>query len=113
MLNEIECLLNNHLESFAEYETEDSKLFESVQKQIKQQNRTRARNENAEREAADAQAKKIARDKEQENRVIKKTGKPLMKTTWKPPVKKVEVKKKMYTQEEEDMITYGLKDLVH
>jgi hypothetical protein len=54
MLNEIECLLNNHLESFAEYETEDSKLFESVQKQIKQQNRTRARNENAEREAADA-----------------------------------------------------------
>jgi len=57
-------------------------------------------------------AKKIARDKEQENRVIKKTGKMLMKTTWKPPVKKVEVKKKMYTQEEEDMITYGLKNLI-
>ena len=48
-------------------------------------------------------AKKIARDKEQENRVIKKTGKPLMKTMWKPPQKKLEVKKKMYTQEEEDM----------
>ena len=56
--------------------------------------------------------KKIARDKEQENRVIKKTGKKLMKKIYAPPVKKVEVKKKMYTQDEEDMITYGLKNLI-
>jgi hypothetical protein len=54
----------------------------------------------------------LERDREQANRVIKKTGKKLMKKIYAPPVKKVEVKKKMYSQDEEDMITYGLKNLI-
>lgn len=112
MLNEIECLLNNYLEMFAEYEIEDPKLLVKSERLIKNENRNQNKKNMHEREAADAMAKKIARDLEQENRVIKKTGKPLMKTLWKPPVKKVEVKKKMYTQDEEDMITYGLKNLI-
>ena len=41
--------------------------------------------------------KKLERDRDQANRVIKKTGKMLMKKIYAPPVKKVEVKKKMYT----------------
>lgn len=35
MLNEIECLLNNYLETFSEYDNEDQKLFEQVQYTIK------------------------------------------------------------------------------
>ena len=35
-----------------------------------------------------------------------------MRKMYAPPVKKVEVKKKAYTQDEEDLITYGLKALI-
>ena len=35
-----------------------------------------------------------------------------MRKIYAPPVKKVEVKKRTYTQDEEDMITYGLKNLI-
>ena len=44
---------------------------------------------------------------------MKYTGKKLMKKQEPPSVKKSEdINKKEYTQEEEDMITYGMKDLV-
>ena len=35
MLIEIECLLNNYLENFKEFEEEDEDLFTKVQKDIK------------------------------------------------------------------------------
>jgi hypothetical protein len=50
MLNEIEVILNSYMENFKEYENDDQKLYEQVQKTIKQENRTKARNDNAERE---------------------------------------------------------------
>jgi threonine aldolase len=112
MLNEIECLLNNYLENFKEYEEEDETLFTQVQKQIKQENRHAARQANILKEELENEQKKLDRELDQANRVIKKTGKKMMRKQEPPPVKKVEVKKKMYTQEEEDMITYGLKNLI-
>lgn len=97
MLNEIECLLNKYLENFNKYEEEDEVLFNSVQRDIKQANRTAARQANALKEEQENERKKLERELDQANRKIKKTGKKLMKKQEPPPVKKVEVKKKMYT----------------
>jgi len=58
------------------------------------------------------QQKNDERQRERERRNFKKVGKMAMQKIYAPPVKKVEVKKKTYTQEEEDMITYGLKNLI-
>jgi len=40
------------------------------------------------------------------NRNVKKVGKPAMKRIYAPPVKKLEVKKKVRTEEEEDLLNY-------
>lgn len=97
MLIEIECLLNNYMENFKEFEEEDETLFSNVQRDIKQANRQAARQANAIKEEQENMRKKLEREQDQANRVIKKTGKKLMKKQEPPPMKKVEVKKKMYT----------------
>lgn len=49
-------------------------------------------------------AKKRQQDKD--NKKIKKIGKPMMNRVYAPPVKKLEVKKKVLTEEEEDTLNY-------
>ena len=50
MLNDIECVLNAHLELFGEFEKEDSKTYNEVQKDIRAYERKRNREENLDRE---------------------------------------------------------------
>lgn len=68
--------------------------------------------ENKIREEEELHLKNKERADERERRNFKKVGKMQMRKMAAPPVKKVEVKKKAYTQEEEDLITYGLKSLI-
>lgn len=56
--------------------------------------------------------KNAERANERDRRNFKRVGKMAMRKMYAPPVKKVEVKKKAYTQDEEDLITYGLKALI-
>jgi hypothetical protein len=46
------------------------------------------------------------RQQDKDNKQIKKVGKPMMKRIYAPPVKKLEVKKKVLTEEEEDTLNY-------
>lgn len=68
-----------------------------MQKQIKQDNRKAARIAKDLKEEQENERKKLERELDQANRKFKKTGKKLMRKQEPPPVKKVEVKKKMYT----------------
>ena len=68
--------------------------------------------ENKKREEEEERRKNAQRQLERERRNFKKVGKMPMRKIYAPPKKKVEVKKKAYTAEEEDIILYGLKDFL-
>ena len=68
--------------------------------------------ENKKKEEEELDRKNKERQLERDRRNFKKVGKMPMRKIYAPPVKKVEVKKKAYTAEEEDIISYGLKVLL-
>lgn len=65
--------------------------------------------ENKKKEEDELNQKNQERQLERDRRNFKKIGKMPMRKYYAPPVKKVEVKKKAYTADEEDIILYGLK----
>lgn len=65
--------------------------------------------ENKKKEEEELDRKNQERQLERDRRNFKKIGKMPMRKYYAPPVKKVEVKKKAYTADEEDIILYGLK----
>jgi hypothetical protein len=68
--------------------------------------------ENQQREKEMLLRKNEEMQAEKMRRNFKRVGKMAMRRIYAPPVKKVEVQKKSYTQEEEDFINYGLKTLI-
>lgn len=88
MLNEIECILNQYLETFQQFEQDDPERFQQVQKRILTELRKKNRIENSEKEKIAAALKKEQRDREQNSRVFKKIGKPHMRKIWAKPLKK-------------------------
>ena len=58
MLNEIECILNNYLETFQQFEADDPELYLSVQKRITADLRLKNRQINFEKEKKANEEKK-------------------------------------------------------
>ena len=106
LIEESENILNRYLEEFNMMEECFPDVFAQTSKKIKTEKRKRNREENAriERELAIQLAEERKAKKDARN--VKKVGKPMMQRMSAPAVKKLEVKKKIRTEEEEDCLNY-------
>ena len=112
MLEETECILNDYLDCFKQYAIDEEIILQEEQKKLRKAYFQANMEENKKKEEEEERKKNQQRQLEQQNRKFKKVGKMPMRKIYAPPVKKVEVKKKAYTAEEEDIILYGLKDFL-
>lgn len=106
LIEETENILNKYLEEFLFIEQNEKETFQDISKRIKQEKRRENRefNNRMEIEKQQAIARKRQQDKDMKN--VKKVGKQLMQRMYAPPVKRMEVKKKQRTEEEEDTLKY-------
>jgi len=106
LIEETEFILNNYFEEFAFIEANYPEQFAKCWKEIKTEKRkdNQKRTMDLKNETEKAIQEKRAQDKN--SRKIKKIGKPLMRAIDKPPVKKVEVKKKTLTEDQVAEIKY-------
>ena len=106
LIEDTENILNKFLEEFSLIESSFHEEFYNTSKEIKVQKRKLNREENKKIETQKALEQAKKREEDKKNKNIKKVGKPAMKRMYAPPVKKLEVKKKVLTEEEEDTLNY-------
>jgi len=106
LIEETEFILNNYFEEFKFIEDKYPEQFAKCWKEIKTEKRkdNQKRQMDLKNETEKAIQEKRAQDKNA--RKIRKIGKPLMQAINKPPVKKVEVKKKTLTEDQAAEIKY-------
>lgn len=111
MLNEIEVAIQNYHELFSEYQALDKNIYE-VTLRLRTEFRKEIIESNNKRDAQINKKKAEERQRERQQKKFKKIGKMMMKRIHAPSHKKVEAPQKTYTQQEEDFITYGLKNMI-
>jgi hypothetical protein len=106
LVEDTENILNKYLEEFEFIEHHFPALFKETATLIKKEKRKANMEINLIKEKERIQAIAEKRQQDKDNKKIVKVGKPLMKRIYAPPVKKLEVKKRQLTEEEEDTLNY-------
>jgi len=103
LVEDTENIINKFMEEFDFIEKNFEQDFKDVSKIIKSEQRKKVREESTKFEMMRVMEIARKRQEDKDNKQIKKVGKPMMKRIYAPPVKKLEVKRKVFTEEEEDI----------
>jgi hypothetical protein len=106
LLQEIEKVIDEYLGGFKKADNDNKDRVIREAKTIKKQIWAEKRDKDREEEKLLNIEKQKKKQQEKDSKVVIKIGKPAMQRSTKPAVKKQEVKKKILSEEEQDLRTY-------